>query len=462
MSPILVRHKGYTAEMMEGRGKRDRNQPLLERALHEAADDAFSWFNFGTAAIAAGDPEAGIEALDRMFAMPGPARAFFPIAKVMLAHAYADGRGDYEHAMEVIDGALEETPEHANVVFTRAHMLSRQRRFDEARAEYEHAMRCRAQAVHYAMVDDEIFTWKSPLNIASTYVKEERFEEALPWFERALANKQDSPLLRTLLANAYERAGRFYDAERLFRESAERTGATGFIEHVNYLMRRRRFGEAFDRIEHRREHVGDGAYVELLLSAAATTRDERLGDPEPYALRVLELEPGNGLALALLGDLYVARGEHDKATKLRSAELDAPMRGVPDFGRRAHRLIEEGRLEEALDAARAGLKMAPHDSILSYNGGLAAARLHRDAEALALLDGVASADGQAPSALALRAEIERRAGDLDAALATVGRLHALPSPDVAVLRHAAVGLATALLEAGRLADAGKLAELALS
>jgi glycosyltransferase involved in cell wall biosynthesis len=461
VSPITVRHKGYTAEILGARGKNERNQPLLERALREASDDAFSWFNFGTAAITAGDHETGIEVLEKMFAMPGPRRMFYPIAFVMLAYAYADGRGDVAKAMEVIDQALEETPGHANVIFTRAHLLTLQKRWDESRAAYENAMASRAASAGLAMVDDEIFTWKSPLNIASTYVRENRMQEAVPWFERALANKPDSALLRGLTANAYERIGRFYDAERLFREGAERATGSGFVEYVNYLMRRRRFAEAFERVEQHRDAVPDAAYCDLLMSAAGATRDERLGDPEPYALRALEIAPGYGLALSFLQDYYDARGETAKAASLRAAELNAPMTGISDFGRRSHRLLEDGRLEDALSAARAGLELAPADAILSYNAGLAAARLHRDGEALAHLDDVAPADVHATAALALRAEILRRSGDLDAAVAALERVRTLPAPDETMLRHATVGLATALLEAGRLAEAGKLASFVL-
>ena len=197
------------------------------------------------------------------------------------------------------------------------------------------------------------------------------------------------------------------------------------------------------------------------MSAAGATRDERLGDPEQYALRALEIAPGYGLALSFLQDHYDARGETAKAASLRAAELHAPMSGVSDFGRRSHRLLEDGRLEDALSAARAGLELAPSDAILSYNAGLAAARLNRDVEALAHLDDVAPADVHATAALALRAEIQRRSGDLDAAVATLERVRTLPAPDETMLRHATVGLATALLEAGRLAEAGKLASFVL-
>jgi glycosyltransferase involved in cell wall biosynthesis/thioredoxin-like negative regulator of GroEL len=464
-SPILVRHKGYAADVMESRAKLERNKPLLERAIREAADDSFSWFNFGISAISAGDFEGGIEALERMFAMPGPQRAFFPIGYVMLASAYADGRKDVDRGIALLDEGLERSPGHPNLIFTRAHLLTVQDRHDEAREWYERAIAAESCAAQHSMVDDEIWIWKAPLNVATTYVKEQRFDEAVPWFERALANKPESALLRRLMGSAYERAGRFYDAERVFREGAERDASdanTGLVEYVNYLMRRRRFFEAFDRVEQRRDVIGDRAYATLLSSAAQATRDERLGDPEPYALRALELVPGDGNVLALLDSLYAARGEAGKRAQLRAAELDAPLAEPADFARRSHRMLEEQRLDDALAAARAGLELAPGDAVLSFNAGLAAARLKRDDEALAHLAQVKPEDVHATAALALRAEIERRAGDLDAAFATLMRVRALPAPDEAALRHASVSLAGALLEAGRLDDAGKLATLALN
>ncbi len=463
-SPILIRHKGYTADVMEGKAKIERNKPLLERAIREAADDSFSWFNFGVSAIVSGDFEGGIEALERMFAMPGPQRAFFPVGYVMLASAYADGRKDLDKAIALLEEGLERSPGHPNIVFTRAHLLSLQNRFEEARETYVQVMAAEAEAHRHSMVDDEIWTWKAPLNMATTYVREERFEDAVPWFERALANKPDSALLRRLMGSAYEKVGRYYDAERVFREGAEReTGSAngGLVEYVNYLMRRRRFFEAFERVEQHRDAIDDRVYAELLHSAAQTTRDERLGDPEPFALRALELAPGHGNVLALLDALYAARGESAKRAELRAHELDAPLASAADFARRSHRMLEEKRLDDALAAARAGLELTPDDAVLAFNAGLAAARLNRDDEALAHLGHVHRDDVHATAALALRAEIQRRAGDLDGAVATIETVRGLAAPDEAALRHATVGLATALLEAGRLADAGKLAALVL-
>src|SRR5437660_6365262 len=134
-------------------------------------------------------------------------------------------------------------------------------------------------------------------------------------------------------------------------------------------MRRRRFSEAFERVEQHRDAVSDAAYVELLISAAGATRDERLGDPEPYALRALEFAPGNGLALALLESQYAARGESAKRDALRCAELGAALREPADYSRRSHRLLEEQRYDEALAVAREGLALAPHDGVPASHPG---------------------------------------------------------------------------------------------
>lgn len=462
MSPIKIVHKGYTKAVLEGKKKDERNTPLLEKAIREAPEDAFSWFNFGVSAVASGDADGGIEALEKMFALGDRPRAFWPLAYVMLGTAYAELRGDVERGLEVVDRGLAENDDHPNLVFTRGYFLSLAKRFDEAREWYERALGLRHAIYKHYMVDDEIVLWKAAFNLGSTYLKQERYAEALPWFERALANKPDSGLLRSVTARAYEKAGKVYDAERLYREGAERDGEAAFTAYANFLLRRRRFAQAFDLVDRREEPLSDAAYVTLLVSAATTTRAEKLGDPEPYALRALELAPGNGIVLGLLDELYAERREDGKRARLRAAELDAPLRDGADFARRSHRLLEERRVADALAAAERGLEQQPQDPVLCYNAALAAARLGRDDLARTKLRDIAPDSPVAPSAFALRVEIERRAGDLDAALAALDRIASLPRRDDAALRNAAVDVAGALIQAGRLAEAGALAERVLA
>ncbi len=329
MSTVRIVHKGYTKAVLEGKKKDERNTPLLAKAIREAPEDAFSWFNFGVAAVAGGDAAGGIEALEKMFALGDQPRAFWPLAYVMLGTAHAELEGDTEAGLAVVDKGLAENPDHPNLVFSRGYFLSLAGRYDEARTWYGRAMELRDAAYKHYMVDDEIVLWKAAFNLGSTYVKQERFAEALPWFERALASKPDSSLLRAVAARTYERAGQVYDAERLYREGAERDGEAAFTAYANFLLRRRRFVQAFELVDRRAEPLGDHAYATLLASAAQATRAERLGDPEPYAQRALELAPGHGMMLGLLDELYAERGQSDKRERLRAAELFAPLADGP-------------------------------------------------------------------------------------------------------------------------------------
>jgi tetratricopeptide (TPR) repeat protein len=462
VSPITILHKGYTQEILGAREKSERNQPLLERAIRENPDDSFAWFNFGIAAVAAGDWETGIESLEKVFAMGGPTRAFHGTAYTMLANGYADGRGDRKKAMETILEGLDKCPDHPNLFFMAGYFCAQDDRFDEAREWYQKAIDARQEAIVHYMVDDELTTWKAPLNMAAMYVKEGRIDDAVPWFERALAGKPDSAMLREMVARAYERSGRIYDAERMWREAGSSPDVKGFAAYVNFLMRRRRFDEAFELVERRRDAIDDRAYGLLLNSAVTAMRESGLGDPEPFARKAIELNAGDGAALGYLDELYRTRGDEAGRAQLRAAEMTAPLVATHDFARRSYRLLQEHRYDEALETARGGLALAPSDGTLLYNAALAAGRLGRDADALAHLADMRDDDKHAEAALVLRAEIERRAGDLDAAMATLARLRELHPLDPMTVRQATLGLATALLEAGRMGEAGNLAALALA
>jgi len=461
MSPIRIVHKGYTSAMLVDRNKTERNRPLLERAIREAGDDDFSWFNYGVGAIGMGDYAGGAAALEKMFEVARGLRTFHAVGYFMLATAQGESLRDVERGLATIERGIAEFPDHGNLVFTHGYLLSLAGRFDEARAEYERAAGMRMEREHGFMVDDEIFLWKAYFNLASTFLKENRPAEAIPWLERAVTNKPDADFLRLALARTYERAGRAFDAERIYREMREQNRPNAFVNYVNFLFRRRRFTQAFELVEREGAAIPAQDLATLCFAAAVCVRDERLGDPEPHALRALAAAPGFGQALTFLDEWYAARGETEKRTRLRRDELDAPLAVPADYARRSYRQLEEGVLEQALATAELGLEQAPNDTMLRYNAALAAARLGRDDIARDHLLGVRIGDAVGPAAVVLHAEIEQRAGDLDAALVAFERAATLPQRDDPRLRAAAVAFATSLMQAGRLADAGRVAAAVL-
>jgi glycosyltransferase involved in cell wall biosynthesis len=461
VSPVRILHKGYTNAMLASRNKQERNRPLLERAIREAGNDSFSWFNYGVGAIGAGEFATGAEALEKMFELGKEVRTFYAVAYFTLATTYGDALHDVERGLATIERGLAQFPDHGNLVFTRAYLLSLTGRYDEARVDYEGAAGMRALAGQNFMVDDEIFVWKAYFNLASTYVKEGRGEEAIPWYERALANKPDSDLLRVSLAGAYERVGRYFDAERIHRRNAEENRPGSFVQFVNFLFRRRRFAQALEMVQRDEGRLSPSDIAVLYISASICMRDEALGDPEAYALRALEVAPGYGLGLAFLDELYASRGETEKRDRLRRAELEAPLVLPGDFIRRSYRLLEEGRAQDALSVGESGLIKAPNDNMLRYNAALAAARAGLDDVARDHLRAVRPGDDIGPAAIVLHAEIEQRAGDLEAAVAAFERASTLPRRDDEKLRSAAVSFAGSLMASGHLAQAGRVAAAAL-
>jgi glycosyltransferase involved in cell wall biosynthesis len=460
VSPIAIIHKGYAKAILRDRNKTQRNAPLLSAALEDGGDMEYAYFNYGMAAITAGDYETGIEGLEKSFALMTNVRSFHSVAYAMLASACAE-RGDMERAVTVLDEGIERCWNHPTILFTKGYVLSLQRRFDEARELYERAIATQADPRRHFVVDDEIRQWKAALNIGATFLKESRHDEALPWFERAYAAKPSSDRLRAILAACYERVERFYDAERLLREGAGEAGSPIFVELVNFLMRRRRFAEALELVD-RGEIGAPRVRAALQLNAAVALRDERLGDPEPYARRALALVPGFGQALTFLDGWFAAQGREAERAQLRADEFAAPLDEPDDHIRRAHRLLEEGRLEDALATAEAGLERAPANDMLRYNAALADARIGRDDAAREHLAAVRTTEGDiAIAAIVLRAQIEQRAGDLDAAVAAFVRAESLSRRDDPRLRSAAAAFATALVEAGRLEQAGRVATAVL-
>jgi tetratricopeptide (TPR) repeat protein len=341
------------------------------------------------------------------------------------------------------------------------------------------------------MVDDEIFEWKAAYNLASTFLKEERVEEAIPWLERALGNKPGSSYLSVATARAYERVERWYDAERTYRALYDANANEGIVPYVNFLLRRRRFKRAFELVE-REQHRFAPATVAALNTAMASIADrEGFGDPEQFALRALAVAPGDGEALAFLERYYERRGLTDKLESLRARELEAPCAKPADYSRRAYRLLALGRPAEALAAARAGLTMAPRDAALRYDAALALARTGRDDEAREELAAIADGpDRIVATSRLLLAQIERRGGRDEAARTAYDAALVLVPGDVEALlgraslsetqgrsddaevdyraaarsgdRRAAVALATMLVRQGRLAEAGAVAADALS
>ena len=490
LSPLAIFHKGYTEEMLSAREKDARNKPLLTRAYEENGSDPFALFNFGNSAISSGDYDLGIEVLQRMLAMPGTPKMYYPLAYIMLGQAFLLGKHDYEKALEMLETGIKRFPRDAGLVFQRGQTLAKMKRFDEAREAYEETLTLRDGMASAVMTDEEIFEWKVFCALSSMYERQGDLEKALEWIQRAVANKSNSAPLQRILGQMNENLGRYYDAELAFRRVAELDTMTGAVHLMNFLLRRNRFGQAIAMIE----ATGDdernaGLLVQLNVAAARGIIAQKSGDPLPYIQAALRRSPGCGSALAMYDDILRAREDVDGLAELHAREMDAPVVQPDDYVRRVYRLLALQRPADAWDVAERGLEIAPENAELRFNAALALARSGHDrqaAEHFARIeehDTAVFADAQqmraallarlgdvAAAAVAIRAWVAAKDDDANAVVTSArwlvqvgGHTHAraLLTDFAERDRRIATELASMLLNEGDLAGAGAVAERAL-
>jgi glycosyltransferase involved in cell wall biosynthesis len=456
LSPITILHKGYTVELLAAREKDARNRPLLERAYKENGDDLFSMFNFGNSEICCGNTEHGIEILERMLATPIAPKLYFPIAYLMLAQSYCEKLGQLEKALEVIEEGERKFSGDAGIVFTKAQVLMKMNRMDDAREAFDKALGMREAMALQVMTDEEIFEWKIYYAIAGLYEREENYEKAVEYIDKALANKPRAVNLHRTKANFLERSGRFYDAELAYRNIGEIDPQRGKVELVNFFLRRRRYQQVLAVVENEIDIGLNGDVIaQLNVTAAQALMESSTGDPMPFLESALRHAPGNGFALRLMETVLTQRGDAAALARLHEQELLAPCTRPGDFARRSYRFLALNRNEDARFAADAGLALDPDNPELRFNSALASLRLGDELRATHDFGRVESKGVEIfAKANQFRAGLMLKNGDNSGAVSAIERSLSVPG----VTADDVLRFARALRQAGAAAESRAILE----
>ncbi len=326
LSVVEILHRGYTSDTSKARAKSERNLPLLRRELAQHPDDPFALFNFGFCAVQQQPEliEEGIAALEQMMHV-GTNEPFLTIGISALATTYARRKNNCARALLILELAEERLPPDSDIIFTHGTVLNMLGRFEEGRALWKRLIDAPDAYRHRPLVDDEIFKWKAPFNIALSYIAEGRYAESLVWIERAQEQKPNSTFIVTRTAAALEQAGAENEAERQYRRWAELEREKGTVELIKFLMRRQRPADAAEVIV-KSPWLPPVETVECGIAVATAMIESRAGRPEDLLELVLRLEPANGEALFLYERVMTARTE-----AVRKAELAAECRSAADF-----------------------------------------------------------------------------------------------------------------------------------
>ena len=473
-APISIVHHGYLNEIVADRNKYARNLRIIEQSVKSEPEDAFHWYNLGMTQHLGGEQQQAAQALTHMWDLckKHGMRAFAANGLQTLADVYSEHLGQPEKGLAYALECIEHSPRYANAHFSAGKAYFLLQRFDEAREMYEKAIADAAYLDRQFVVDDEVPKWKAQCEIGTIYAEQGDHVKALEWFERGLVNRPQIQPLRINRANSLEALGRFTEAEAVFRSVFEDFGdEQSTVRLVNYLLRRQKEREALELIDRTYANVSGEAAVQMLLAAALVTQRLGWGDGERHLVEAQRIDPDSAQVRAALDALYKNRGE--------VGALFARVQGAAG----------ENRFEEARELAEQGVAGFPQDARFSYFAALACANLDRKDEALRHLDRIQDASaGEGPEFL--RAAILRERGCHAQALASVERvLERNPSNLDALLvkaaifdslsrssdaettllsalpldkKRVAVELAGLYLRGGRLADAKRVAEEALT
>lgn len=309
-TPIEIIHYGYLATIIAEREKGERNLRLSRVAVEREPDDPFHHYNLAMSLLLAQDRDAAIaefEVVRRLTA--ATPRGYRAQALVVLADLLSEHRGDHVRAGMVLAEAIAVAPNFSNAHFTHGKLLVRAGRPYEARDAFGRAIAAGTHDVEQFVVDNEIAIWKAHSEIGATLMNEERYAEALRWFELAAQARPSAAPLILNRAKCCEALGDTAAAEVLFRAAHDGfADEPSAIEWVNFLFRHGRESAALAAIEESLARVGPG-YARVFLGSAAVAhmragrdadarlaleRAQAIGDPAETAavLRALAAQLG--------------------------------------------------------------------------------------------------------------------------------------------------------------------------
>ncbi len=151
---VRVAHYGYTGEIMDSRGKLERNERLFKLQLEEQPDDVYSLYKYGDfLRRCPGRDREAREVLERTFEIilenqPGCPRGIPYAGEVAALCALEYAREDnYDRAEEILEIALRRFMVTPNLHYIAAGVALRRGREDEAIAHYERCLAYRGQTL---------------------------------------------------------------------------------------------------------------------------------------------------------------------------------------------------------------------------------------------------------------------------------------------------------------------------
>lgn len=427
ITPIRIKHYGYTLSPEKMKAKTARTRKLLEQQLENDPEFAFVHFNMAQVLRSVSveeEPEVHnliLKHAQRVIELTEPTAGIYLMAHHQIASAYFSLK-EYKKAVDYCKKSLELKPDYLDGMLTLGHVCMALQEYDEAEKAFQNYLKTQEEFLNSEMKDSlTIINIRARFNayyhLGMIRMAQGKFSEAEDFFQKTLADRE--PYLDTYSAlthiylnrNELDKAKTYIDKELAWKCDSE----LGNLYMGRYLTLS---GKREDAFEYMDKALGmSGSNVEVLqIAGSYMAGQSRLDKAIPayekltvllpkkaenfYALArmlyddgqiekareiygaYLEMSPDDVDAIINLGNCHFALREFEKAEELYAAALDIDEKLSPAYRNLGIAKYELGKLKESLTLLENYIEYVPEDLEIEKIIGAAYGKLGRYADAI--------------------------------------------------------------------------------
>lgn len=254
---IEVEHYGYADDVMDSRGKNERNERLFQKQMERAPDDIYTHYKYGD--FLRRVPGRGEDArvlLERCLELildgpPGLPRELPYAGEVAALCALETARfGDVSRAREILDVALRRFMPTPNLFYLSASLALSEGRAEDAITHYRRCLSYRDQVL-VVPIQEGITSYVSLTGIAQAWLSRGEFDRARQLLDQAIALQPDYEVAYLALSNLWLQQGDAQQAlQVLTRFLGDHPDSPGAVQQTTLILHRlgqkaeaRRLGE---------------------------------------------------------------------------------------------------------------------------------------------------------------------------------------------------------------------------
>ncbi len=242
---VEVEHHGYSAAVMDSRGKNERNERLFQKQMAQTPEDVYVHYKYGDfLRRVPGRSADARRLLDRCLELiltgsPSLPRGLPYASEVAALCALEAARcGDQARAGEVIDVALRRFIPTPNLHYLAAGLALAANRCDDAIAHYRRCLAYHGQVL-VVPIQEGITGHVSLAGIAQAWLQRGDFDRALPMLERAIALEPTYEVAQLALSRLWLQRGDNARAVRVLTNFlAAHPDSAGACQQLTLILQR--------------------------------------------------------------------------------------------------------------------------------------------------------------------------------------------------------------------------------